>query len=690
MKQHITFNKSNDTELVLKNNLLYYKIPDKYYTEDYELLDCQFIHDTNEVLYIFKTSSNSKEFYIEQNKKTYYYELNTERDFTESGAINEYVLNSKYTKFNVVDDVNKIKKLSDILKSSNSILYDADINTCVKRIIDYRLLRKQTEPDYDLVIMYCDIEIYTQNALEFPDPNISKYPISAISFKLSNSDILEIWAVKPNKDIKEQKIDINCNYKLVLFDTEYELLNNFLIYINQLKPDILTGWNFIKFDFTYIINRALKFGLDINLISPLNNIKIYKGKTEIFYNVYGLILLDMLELFKSLTFSQEESYSLANITKKYLNYTKIKYEGSLDKLYETEFFRFIEYNATDTLLLESLNQKFRHIELKKNMARICNNTWFNADKMLYLVDSLSLTYAKKKGLLCKSVINNNDTSEQESLIPGAYVRDPIPSLHKYVVDFDFSSLYPSLIKTYNIGPDTYIGRLVDDPNFIDEYRFCDIAIDIIYNRNNLDTNKMVYMIADPLSATKRRLVKVRLDKLLERIEKKQIIINISGCLFINQSEKMSFLNEIITDISELRTKYKNLMKQFINDEKLRNRYNNIQYVYKVLLNSFYGVLANTKCRFFSPELASSISLSGREVVKFTGWYLNKLITDLKNNKEPELVDTPDYKQYFSDEYEDKTKFSNIIYQDTDSIFFSVAFAINNNVCAKLEEGDLQK
>ena len=54
---------------------------------------------------------------------------------------------------------------------------------------------------------------------------------------------------------------------------------------------------------------------------------------------------------------------------------------------------------------------------------------------------------------------NEDGSDGEGKFVGAYVKQPKPGLYKWVYDLDLTSLYPSIIMSINISPETKIGKV---------------------------------------------------------------------------------------------------------------------------------------------------------------------------------------------------------------------------------------
>src|SRR5690606_3575030 len=78
--------------------------------------------------------------------------------------------------------------------------------------------------------------------------------------------------------------------------------------------------------------------------------------------------------------------------------------------------------------------------------------------------------AHNKLLKQKIVVPQFEATEHYEGIEGAYVKDPEPGLHKWVVSFDVNSLYPSLARQCNISPETLLTTI---PN---------ITVDKLFNR----------------------------------------------------------------------------------------------------------------------------------------------------------------------------------------------------------------
>ena len=93
-----------------------------------------------------------------------------------------------------------------------------------------------------------------------------------------------------------------------------------------------------------------------------------------------------------------------------------------------------------------------------------------------LNDGAILTYLKRQGI----VSPNKPTTTRPALYDikeeyaGGYLKDPVPGLYEWVIDLDFTSLYPSIIRSLNIGIETYIGRIMNDGKYDNNWTLDDL------------------------------------------------------------------------------------------------------------------------------------------------------------------------------------------------------------------------
>lgn len=564
----------------------YSNVPKKYLSDSYKLIDIQTIRNNEKILFMFRDKDNNKEFHIE-NAKYYCY-------------------TSKKRNPRHIESYSDLYPVTINYKNKHSLsptkTYEGDIRIDNKYAIDYYLQSKQ-EPDIKLNIFYIDIEVYTGDSLEFPRPEEAKSPINSISYRYQGKTITYVL---DHPDIKNK--DINNNDNIIFCKTEKEVISNTINDLRKYDPDILTAWN-LGFDILYIYNRCPKVGLDNKKLSKFGEIEIDLTRRYIF--IAGIVCVDMCDLYRIFTSSKKESYSLDFIANDELGHTKVHYDGTLADLYRKDLNTFIEYNRTDVNLLDELEQKRHYISLLNELRSLCSTTFRSSFSTMGQIDSYLLAYLKKNKLSARNLCPIPDSGK----FTGAFVKEPIVGLHNWVVDFDFKSLYPSVIITYNIGVNTFIMKFKDITN----------GFDFIYDFDKLSDN--VEIIIDPLCDNKKVVMKKQ--EVLNMFKRDNLVVTINGCFFKSHNNEISFYSTILKDLLHQRSIYKNKMfecKKSGNKNK-ELEYNMKQWSYKILANAFYGVLGNSHFRFYSTDLASSITLSGQEVTKTCILEANRLMKE---------------------------------------------------------------
>jgi uracil-DNA glycosylase family 4 len=399
--------------------------------------------------------------------------------------------------------------------------------------------------------------------------------------------------------------------------------------------------NCSNFDFPTIFGRMKHNKIKINELSPVGTCHYNPERYSDFY-IGGIALVDQLELYKELTYQVEESYKLSAIAQKHLGKNKVAYEGTLDSLYENDLEKFIMYSAVDTILLWELDEILGHIEQKNELRRVCSSTWKVAESTMGLIDPLVISFAKEQGLVCRDGLGVKETEK----IVGAYVRNPNPGLHGWLIDFDYKSLYPSIICTMNIGPNTFIAKVPQN-----------IAEAYIYNQEDrfVDSFEITYSPLCKSSETK----EISWNDFGQWLTEQNLILTISGAIFLPHDNDLSFLYKIIKYLIDSRDVYKSKMKEATKnkDELGRMTFNNRQLAFKILANSIYGVLANSAFRLFNNDMAQTVTFTGQEAIKFIGHHIGHYLKDGKT----------EVNGYFMDNYEEQD-IPYLLYTDTDSIF----------------------
>ncbi len=268
------------------------------------------------------------------------------------------------------------------------------------------------------------------------------------------------------------------------------------------------------------------------------------------------------------------------------------------------------------------------------------------------IDSMLTTFLKTRGLASR----NADLHGESKKFEGAYVKPPMTGIHDWVVDFDFTSLYPSIIMSYNIGTNTFV-MLTDD----------EIAYYLTYDKDSLPDK--IKVIHDP-THTRREEIMSKED-FMKKVDDEKLIYTISGGFFKNHNSEESFYSVVLEDLLTKRKGYKKEMftAEQQGDKSKKSLYDIRQLTYKVLANSLYGVLGNHVFRFFNRDMARAVTLSGQEATKTAILEADAFVELMKNGtfdvgeiKKPERL-------YISEVYGDMDRFTpNVITGDTDSLF----------------------
>ena len=289
---------------------------------------------------------------------------------------------------------------------------------------------------------------------------------------------------------------------------------------------------------------------------------------------------------------------------------KIAYEGSLDDLFREDLEKFIEYNIVDVELVVDLDKKLQFIDLCRGICHaghVPYEDYFFSSKYL---EGACLNYLKKRNLVApnkpadrREMIEALKESGEQGFI-GAYVKDPIPGKYDWLYDLDLTSLYPSIIMSLNISPETKIGKIenFDAEAFIkNDYR--------VWNLENTAFNYST-------------------DDLKNMLKEENLSISSNGVLY--SQNKPGLIADILNEWFSQRVEFRKLEKQYgkEGDKAKHAFYSKRQLVQKILLNSLYGVLGLPAFRFYDVDNAEAVTLTGQTVIKSTAEMVN-----IKYNKE---------------------------------------------------------
>lgn len=624
---------SNVQNKVIGKGIHYYKIPEKFYTDKYRLIDIQHLSFTGQVLYIFRDNNNKKIYHKEKDNYICYQ--------TPKGVESPKIL--------PYDQLEKISiKYKDRYQLDSNITYEGDVRITAKHAIDYYHFNKGDAKIDNMNIHFFDIEIDAGiDNKAFPHPSEALHPINMITSIYQNPRKKILYVLHNNTEPIDQ-ID-GVEFKIFKINEEKKLLQEFLNDWKKYDPDFLTGWNAIPFDLEYIFNRLKKLKMKQSLMSSFG--QVYIDGSRGIANIAGVVAVDQLHLYKSFTFTKKENYKLGTIAQDEVGYSKIDLPLPMNEMYWKMLNKTIEYNIRDSELLEDLENKLGHINLLKELREICNASFDSAASGFGQIDCTMISFLKDKGMASK----NSNPHIQKEKFSGAYVHPPIPGIYDYITDFDFTALYPSLIMTYNIGIN----------NFVMKTKNPEMGYNLAYHHDKLPDT--IDMIIDP--TYKNKQVNVETSLLLDKIKAKKLIHTINGCFFQPHEEEMSVFSQVLDHLLSSRRSYKKQMldAKEVGDKITSSFYNTKQLVYKVLANTLYGVIANKAFRFFNLSCAAAITLGGQEALKNSIIHGESFMKHLYDDK---VIESPkeitQREMYANDMPERIMKF--IVTGDTDSIF----------------------
>jgi DNA polymerase elongation subunit (family B) len=515
------------------------------------------------------------------------------------------------------DKLTKIYKF----KKDDPDLFESDVAETTRALVD--LYSDSDDVSEGHVILTFDIECEMESGL--PDPQEAKNQLTSIAMHDSATNQYWVLVMDKSGTLKEKTTD----KAIVLpFQREEDMLLKYLDIYEEINPSIVTGWNIDYFDTPMLYNRIKRLlgEKHANRLSPIGECFWSPYRSRFF--MAGVSYLDYLSLYKIYNYGELPNYRLDTVAQIELGKGKIEYEGNLDQLFRDDIEKFIEYNLVDVELVVEFDQKLQFIDLCRG---ICHAGHVPYEDFVYsskYLEGALLTYLRRKNLVAPNkpadrqerMQEIRDNNEEKFI--GAYVKDPIVGKYDWIYDLDLTSLYPSIIMTLNISPETKMGKI---DNW-DSGKFIKGEIDEYYINGNPVSKERVKQVLDEQGWS----------------------VSSNGVLY--RTDKVGCIPGILDLWFQKRVEYKDEMKKYgkQGDKQKYEFYHKRQLVQKILLNSLYGVLGLPAFRFYDLDNATAVTTTGQTVIKSTADMAN-----IKYNKE---LGNPDL--------------DSNIYIDTDSVFFS--------------------
>ena len=468
-----------------------------------------------------------------------------------------------------------VPPVRDRLHASDIDTYEADVRFAVRYLIERRIKAGCTidgAPSAGKSVTW----VFDNPTLRPADVNIEPRVLSFDIETDPKGRLLAISLYAPGLDEVLIVDDGNRDMpeKSTRCESEFAALTVFCDRVRAADPDVLTGWNIVDFDLASLTRIASRVQHPFDLGRDAGPIRLrkpegYFGSGQA--SIPGRLVLDGIDLLRG-AFVRMDDYSLDAVARRVLGEGKAVKGDVRDRLgeilhnYREDLPAFALYARTDARLAHDIVHKLNLVPLAFARSRLTGMTPDRVAASIASFDFLYLSELEPLGIVAPSV--RGDDSRVHVAQQGGHVLEPVAGLHDNVWVFDFRSLYPSVIRTFNIDPLSYIENPAPQADLIET----------------------------PGGAFRR---------------------------------EPAILPRLLDDL-------------FPRREAARQAGDEVaSHAIKILMNSFYGVLGTSACRFYNPALANSITGMGREVLLWSKrWFEAAGFAVLYGDTDSLFVQTP--------------------------------------------------
>ena len=269
--------------------------------------------------------------------------------------------------------------------------------------------------------------------------------------------------------------------------------------------------------------------------------------------------------------------------------------------------------------------------------------------------------AHRRGMIVPGRVKR---AEGESVTAaGAYVAIPKKGLHDWIGSCDINSLYPAVIRSLNMGPESIVGQIrpvitsAEVNRAIHQKKSFASAWDNQFGSWEYEAvmkqDKATEIIVDWSDNTSVKMSAAQLYDLVFE-GNNQWMLSANGTIFTYEFEAIipGLLKRWYAERQEMQKK----MQDCGDNEIEREFWDKRQLVKKINLNSLYGAILNPGCRFFDLRIGQSVTLTGRCITKHMAAKVNETITGNYDHRG-----------------------DSVIYGDTDSVYFSAFKSLQKEI-----------
>jgi len=520
----------------------------------------------------------------------------------------------------------------------SKVKFGSDISPTVKFLAENFEFDAENDELPPLRVHYMDIETRVDDKGFLvgwnvgPDRSGKRGGVTLISSYDSVTAKTTIFGVEP---YTETTVPLPSDTTYIWCKDERGVLREYMKYLKSTDPDIISGWNVADYDIPYIANR-LVYCFGPKSLWHFGNGSIWIDNNKRRFKSNGINIIDYMVIYKKFELKPRRSYSLDNITIEegvtVDGEGKHKFKGSFREFYENDWNGFVRYCTQDAKLVYELDKKK---ELMQTFIMCCYMAGISFSEAIAqdvswmrIHDAAIYRFCKDLG---KELPDKKEVPEDVGKFAGAYVMNPKPGVYDYVTVFDVASLYPSCIRALNISIEAYRGQLLRGdvvgqmgPFQVKFYQplwlsLEDYETDLLEMHNKTSPDQV-----DPYQGKPIIHNYATFAELKACLEQYNYCIAANGAVFTK--ELRGVIPSLLDEWIAIRKKNKNLYFEYkqkfqqTGDKKyksLSDRYNTIQMVYKIRLNSLYGFVGTKYSRFYHTDLAETVTATGQYVIKST-------------------------------------------------------------------------
>ena len=516
------------------------------------------IENNTPVLYLYGRLENNQSFLIRETRQQPHFFLR-DKDVGHPELRSKKLARSDYKtmdglpatklKFNTPQDM---QSLRDRLHQQQIPTYEADL-----RFPETYLIRNNLRGGIEISGSPSSNEPLVDIVFNDPEvcPAIVEFHPTVLSFDIETDptarQLLAISMFGPTTDevivVDPEMREMPARTTVVA--TARECIQLFAERVREIDPDVILGWNVIDFDLTVLLRITRRERIALRLGRSESDVRIHSARG--FFGasravIQGRVVLDGIGLIRG-AFIPFAEHNLDAVARKVLGEGKAlvgsvhNRAGEILERYHDDLDGFVEYARADARLAYQIIEKLSLITLAVKRSKLTGMTLDRVARSIASFDFVYLSQLEQRKIRAPSILTNK--VPYRSRHSGALVLEPKPGYYRNVWTFDYRSLYPSIIRTFNIDPLTH-------------------TIDC---------------------------------------ESDNVIRTTNGACYLREP---AILPTILDELYDARAQAQ------ADDDRITSQ------AIKILMNSFYGVLATPNCRFHNPEMANSITSLGRHFLRY--------------------------------------------------------------------------